>query len=170
MSDSVKTEVFLDFNVPAISQGFDEGMLTALEEAAKIGVEQSKRIFQRKTKHTGTGEMEETFFEFKSFYKNGGWVFGVGNKEGEWEDSPSGRAVFFEYGRSAPGFGRKSTGKPLPVKWRAQPPRPFIRPARNAVKRALGGITGRELSAIARRMNRNSDFSRSVMSAVNKIA
>jgi len=170
MPDSVTTEVFLDFNVPAISQGYDDGLLKALAEAAQMGLDKSKSIFQRKTQNTGTGHMEETFFEFKSFFKDGGWVFGVGDKSGNWEDSTAGRAHFFEYGRSAPGMGRKSTGKAAPIKWRAQPPRPFIRPARNAVKRALGGITSKELRSIAIRMNRNSDFNRAVMSAVNKIA
>ena len=67
MSDSVKTEVFLDFNVPAISQGFDDGLLVALEQAAQMGLDKSRSIFQRKTQSTGTGEMESTFFEFKSF-------------------------------------------------------------------------------------------------------
>jgi hypothetical protein len=171
MSDVFKTEVYLDFNVAKIGEDIDEGVLQGLKEAAEMGVKDAERRFRSKTQGTGTGQTEKGFFDFKSFYHNGGWVFGTfGTKTGDWENSVGGRAHFFEYGRSAPGLGRGSTGKAMPVRWRAQKPRPFIRPAKNALKRKLGGITTKEIRSVARKMNRSTSIDRQVMSAINRIA
>ncbi len=177
MSDAVKTEVYLDFDVEKISEDMDEGSLLAMEKAAKALVADAKRRFMGKTKHGGTGEMAKGFFDFESFYKDGSWVGGVfggnpGAGEKNWEGSVGGRSHFFEYGRSQPGHGKKHGG-PQPVwirKLLGQPPRMFMRPAKNAIKRKLGGITEKELKAVARKLNRNKKLDKQVMSMVNRIA
>jgi len=170
MADSITTEAFLDFNVEAIAEAFDEGQLAAEEMAAIEIVNLARANFDRKTQDLGTGEMGAGFFDFKSFFVNGGWVAGVFDEDGpEWTETVGGRAAFFEYGRSAPGSGRKSTGSAQASKERAQPPRPFIRPARNAVSKKYGGITSQQLARVAARMNKYSSVSKAVNSAVNKI-
>lgn len=167
---SVITEAYLDLPVAAIAEAFDEGQLLAEEEAAKEIVSRAQANFMRKHQGTGTGETAAGFFDFKSFYENGGWVAGVFDHDGpEWTETVGGRTAFFEYGRSAPGKGRKSTGKAQKSKERAQPPRPFMRPARNYVMKKYGGITSQQLRRVAARMNRHSAVNKSVMSAVNKI-
>lgn len=154
------TDVYLDLDIRKIAAEMDGGVDIALEMAAQRLVDLAESNYMRLAQGTGSGEMLTDFFDFKSKYKDGGWVAGVfGDKSGEWTESVGGRAHFFEYGRSAPGHG-KGKGGPQPVSQRAQPPRPFIRPARNRVKREIGGITGREISRVAARLNRHPELKR----------
>ena len=170
MSDAITTDVFLLFDVKKIADDMDDGVLKGSQEAAEEGVKHAERLFKGKERGTGTGETSAGFFDFKSFYRDGGWVFGTFNKRrGKWEDSVGGRAHFFEYGRSAPGKGRGKTGKPQPVRQRAQRPRPFMRPARNRIKRRLGGITSQELRKVARKLNRSKQLDSEVQRVVNKL-
>lgn len=166
MSD---TEVYLAMDVEKIASEYEDGVFDALQKAAERMVEDAKRRFMAKTKRTGSGEMERGFFDFKSFYADGGWVGGVFGKRTDWKKSVGGRAHFFEYGRSAPRKGKDSTGKPQPVRQRPQRPRPFLRPARNKIKRELGGITSQELTRIAKKLNRSKVADSIVQSALNKI-
>ena len=171
MSDSVTTEVYLDFNDTLARKLYEDGTLMGCKDAAEKLVADAERRFKSKTLRTGTGVMEGGFFDFKSKFEDGGWVGGVFDKPGEWTESVGGRAHFFEYGRSRPGFG-KGHGGPQPVWLRklwGQPPRPFIRPAKNKIRRELGGIFSKELYQVARKMNRSSSVNSMVMSAVNRI-
>ena len=169
MSESVETELYLLMDIDGITAEMDEGLLAACQEAAELLVSDAEKRFKSKTAGSGTGEMEAGFFDFKSKFENGGWVAGVFGTPGEWEESIAGRAHFFEYGRSAPGSGKKSAGKPQPIRQRAQRPRPFLRPARNKVKREFGGITGRELRTVARKLNRSKSLDRQVMRVANRV-
>lgn len=168
MPDGFKTEVFLDFDVKKIGGEHEKAVLVALEEAAIQLVDIAETTYMQKSQNTGKGKMIEGFFDFKSFYSDGGWVGGVFGRDGDWTETIGGRAHFFEYGRSAPGKGR-DFGGPEPSRKRAQPPRPFIRPAKNKIKRRLGGITSKELKRIAKKLNRSKKLDNAIMKIANKI-
>jgi hypothetical protein len=154
------TDIYLDLDTKKIALEMGDGVDVALEIAAQRIVDLTETKFMNLTQGSGSGEMLREFFDFKSFYKDGGWVAGVfGSKSGPWTETVGGRAHFFEYGRSAPGKG-KGKGGPQPISQRPQPPRPFIRPARNQVKRELGGITGKEIARVAARLNRHPELNR----------
>jgi len=190
----VKTEVYLDFNETLMGQLMKDGTLDGCRIAAEELVEDAEKRFVSKAHPYETGLMRAGFFDFKTKFNRTAWIAGVFGKapsfgrrpptpgrrkgpEAEWEDSIGGRAHFFEYGRSIAGFGRASNGKAMTVsarrKWAgngAQPPRPFIRPAKNKIKRKLGGITSKELQRVARRLNRSPSLNSRIMSQVNRIA
>lgn len=156
------SDIYLDLDIRKIAEEMDDGVNIALEIAAQRLTDIAEHKFMTLTDDSGTGETLKDFFSFKSFWKDGGWVSGVfGTKTSPWEESVAGRSHFFEYGRSAPGKG-KGHGGPQSVSQRAQRPRPFIRPARNQVKRELGGITGKELSRVAKRLNRHPELSKGI--------
>lgn len=164
------SDIYLDLDINKIANEIDGGVGIALEIAAQRLVDLAESNYMRLSQGTGTGEMLQEFFDFKSMFKDGGWVAGVfGSKSGKWEDTVGGRAHFFEYGRSAPGKG-KGHGGPQPKSKRAQPPRPFIRPARNRIKSELGGITSQEVTRVAKRLNKYKKLDRQVMSIANRIA
>lgn len=167
----IATDAYLDFPVATIADAFEGGLLSAEEQAAIEIVNRARSNFDRKTQDLGTGEMAGGFFDFKSFFEKGGWVAGVFDHDGPaWTETVGGRSHFFEYGRSAPGKGRKSGQKAQSKSERAQPARPFMRPAANYVKRKYGGITTKELARVAARMNRHSSVNSAVGSALKKIA
>ena len=170
MPDPFEATAYLDFDADKIAEIVKEqGVQVGLEIAAKQLVDDAESRFMSHYQATGSGEMVEGFFDFKSFFEDGGWIAGVFDKPGPWKDTVAGRAHFFEYGRSAPGQGKESKGNPQKVGERAQPPRPFMRPAKNAIKRKLGGILGKEVSTIARKLNRSKSLNSQVMREINKI-
>lgn len=183
MRDPVKTEVYLDFDVPEIIEDMDDGVLEGCRKATIKMVSDAERRFRSKTQGLGTGEMASKFGDFKSHYakESPGWVGGIFGSavpkdnqktKSPWGNSVGGRAHFFEYGRSQPGFG-KAHGGPQPIWIRrilGQPPRMFLRPAMNKVKRELGGITKKEIKTVARKLNKSVSLSRSVMRTANRIA
>ncbi len=183
--DAVETDVYLLFNIGVMEEHIDEGILDSLKEAgdemradakarfnSKVGkIKQGPRNARRRYSKS-TGEMAGHFFDWESRYshKFGGWLVGLAGRSGnKWENSLGGKAHFFEYGRSAPGKG-KAHGGPQSVRTRAQKPRPFLRPAKNKMKRKLGGITSQELRRAAKRMNRDPVLNRNIMSIANRIA
>lgn len=173
MSKPVDVEVYLDLNVNLIGEEIDGGVLIASKNAAEELIQIAERRWLGLWQHLGTGEMAESFFDFKSRYEDGGWLAAVAHSaDTKWEDTVGGRAHFFEYGRSAPGKGRASsgTGKPQLVRERQQPSRPYMRPARNKIKRKLGGITAKEIRQVARKMNRSPQLASQVMRAANRVA
>lgn len=165
---AVSVTTYLKMDIEKIAKDYEEGLLESEAVVAKELAVRAEANFKRKTKHTGSGETEQGFFDFKSFYKNGGWVAGVfDEKKSNWEDSVGGRAHFFEYGRSPAGQARS------PVWTRrafGQPPRPFIRPAMNTMSRKYGGITRKKLQRLARKLNRRNVSIRSVVNTANRIA
>ena len=172
---TVETEIYLLFDIKGITEEMDEGVLLAVQTAAEAMVADAERRFLSKVGKTkypsqSTGELGTTFKDWKSKYENGGWLGGIiGTKTTPWEKSLGARAHFFEYGRSAPGKGKKHGG-PQSVRQRPQQPRMFLRPARNKIKRELNGITGKEIARVARILNRNPQLNRRVMSLANRIA
>ena len=154
---AMKVTTKLNFDIRRIAQEYEGGVVIAERTAAKAGEMKAKAGFLRKHKGTGTGQMAKSFSSWKSRYKNGGWLFGVkGSSAGPWPETVGGRAVFFEYGRSAPGRGKTKSNrwKSQAVRQRPQPPRPFMRPARNWIRAVLGGMTSNELRRVARKVNR----------------
>ena len=104
-----------------------------LYPAAKIIEKHIKRKFKQRTYGTGTGELERAIAVKKSQFRTsvireggGGYVIGVfGAPTGKWEDSLGARAIYFEFGRAAPGDARGT---------KVQPPRPFMRTGLRAAK------------------------------------
>jgi hypothetical protein len=95
--------------------------------AARIIEKHIKRKFKQRTFGTGTGELFASIDTKKSRFKHGGYIIGVfGQPTARWEDSLGARAIFFEFGRAAPGHARS--------KVKAQPPRPFMRTGLRAAK------------------------------------
>jgi hypothetical protein len=192
---SVETEIYVLMDVQGITAEMDEGVLLAVKKAAEILLKDAKTKYLatvgqdlKRNKRTGkvqysqsTGLLGRKMFAWKAKYGKIGWLAGIPYKAGpvkprttnsgntDWEYSLGGRAHFREYGRSAPGRG-KLHGGPDPVGKRAQKKKPFMRPARNRMKRALGGITGMELRRAARKMNRDPQLNRQVMSVVNRVS
>jgi len=173
---TVETEIFLLFDVKGITEEMDEGVLLAVQTAAEAMVADAERRYQSKVGATtkypsqSTGELGTTFKDWKSKFENGGWLGGIiGTRTTPWEKSLGARAHFFEYGRSAPGRGKRHGG-PQSVRDRPQQPRMFLRPARNKIKRELNGITGKEIARVARILNRNPQINRRIMSMANRIA
>ena len=183
---TVETEIYLLFDIKGITEEMDEGVLLAVQIAAEKMVADAERRFLSKVGATtkypsrSTGRLGSIFKDWKSRYENGGWLGGIygtnapigktpGSKNKDWEYTIGARAMYFEYGRSAPGRG-KSKGGPQSVRQRPQKPRMFLRPARNKIKRELNGITGKEIMTVARRLNRNPQLNRRVMSIANRIA
>lgn len=153
----MQTVVKIDFNIRRIAQEYEDGIVIAERAAAKAGEMKARSGFLSKHKGTGTGQMAKSFASWQSRYKNGGWLFGVrGADIKPWTSSVGGRAHFFEYGRSAPGKGKTKVNrwKGQAVRQRPQPPRPFMRPARNWIRSILGGLTSRELRRVASKVNR----------------
>jgi hypothetical protein len=52
----------------------------------------------------------------KSRFKNGGYVVGVFDQSGRWEDSLAARAIYQSYGHAAPYGGRRHVGRRAVVK------------------------------------------------------
>ena len=101
-----------------------------LRPAALIIENAIKRKFRERTFGTGTGDLYRAIKTKKSKYHGGGWIVGVFDKPtARWEDSLGARAIFFEFGRAAPGQARS--------KVKAQPPRPFIRTGLRSAKSAI---------------------------------
>ena len=170
MRDAIEATAYLDFDTEAILKAVKiDGVEVALEIAAKQLVDDAESRFMQLHQETGSGEMMQGFFDFKSFFADGGWIAGVFDKPGPWAESVGGRAHFFEYGRSAPGRGRESSGKADARSKRAQPPRPFMRPARNKMKRKIGGLIGKEVTIIARKLNRSKQADKFVQREINRI-
>lgn len=108
--------------------------------AAEIIHKHIKRKFQQRTYGTGSGELFRSIKEQKSKYKNGGYIIGVfGRRTAQWEDSVGARAIFFEFGRAAPGYGSRDTaaGRRARQANKVQPPRPFIRTGLQSAKHEI---------------------------------
>jgi len=111
--------------------------------AAQIVERHIKRKFKQRTYGTGTGELFAAIKTRKS--KFDGYIVGVfGTPTARWVDSLGARAIFFEFGRAAPGHKSRDTaaGRRARQANKAQPPRPFFRPglrsARREIQRKLG--------------------------------
>ena len=97
-----------------------------LYPAAKIIEKHIKRKFEQRTYGTGSGELERSIGVKRSRFPGGGYIIGVfGTPTGRWEDSLGARAIYFEFGRAAPGDAR---GR------KVQPPRPFMRTGLRSAK------------------------------------
>ena len=171
----VKFDAVLDLPVLRISEEYDEELDKAMEEAAKVGKTKAGGIFAAKyqwlepRKHSQHIMRQFRTWKGKKQYGNS-WLFGVAgdsrpepNTKGGWENTLGGRAHFFEYGRSAPGGGRSALHDDASISRRlynmvggndeAQPPRPFMRPAKATVSRKYNGITAKRLKRLAKKLN-----------------
>lgn len=138
----------------------------AVEPANRVTAKAMARVarnnFRRKTQRLGTGETLRDIRAKKSEYSDTGWIFGVLGESGggrgstRWTKTTGARALFFEYGRSAPGRGRDRglRIKADPRSQRAQPPRPFMRPTISEGRRRLFGTTSKEIKRTLRKVRR----------------
>lgn len=137
----------------------DDAIEEAVELTAKSMARVAKANFKRMSKGTGTGELLGDIGAKKSKFKDGGWIYGVlggfspsqGSKS--WEKSTGGRAHFFEYGRSAPGKGKRHGG-PQPIRQRPQRPKPFMRQTLVRGQKSLEAVSSQELKRVLKRLRR----------------
>lgn len=144
------------YQVKQIKQMFDDDAIEpATRLTAKHGARIARNNFRAQTKHTGTGQTMRDIKAKKGKYDETTWLYGVlGSRTAKWTNSTGARAHFFEYGRSAPGFGKDSAGKPMPVSMRPQPPRPFMRPTIATMQRQLKGNTSKQVKRLTNKINK----------------
>ena len=100
-----------------------------LYPAAQIVEKHVKRKLRERMQKP-PGDMYNAIKVRKSRYHGGGYIIGVFDEPtAKWEDSLGARAIFFEFGRAAPGQARSRD--------KAQPPRPFFRPALISSRREI---------------------------------
>ena len=132
----------IKWNEKEVLSKISKATQAASKEVANNFVADLKRNL---SKVGGGGSIGGRIQKRKSKFKDGGYIAGVFCDDagkfgkGNWENSDEGKLHFFEYGRSAPGKGRKHGG-PQSVNERAQPPRSFIRPAKKKNQRKAKGI------------------------------
>jgi len=120
----------VEWNAGKVLNQTEKSVEKELFPAAQIIESAIKRKFRERTFGTGTGELLNSISIKKSKFKGGGYIIGVfGTPTAKWEDSLGARAIFFEFGRAAPGQARS--------KVKAQPPRPFIRTGLRSAKSAI---------------------------------
>ena len=153
LKSSYKLQGYL---VRQIEEMFEEDAIEPANRlTAKIGARMARGNFRAQTKNTGTGETLRVIKAEKGKYDDTTWIYGVlGDPGAKWTETTGARAHFFEYGRSAPGFGKDSSGKAMPVSMRPQPPRPFMRPTVSTLQRRLKGNTSKQVKRLVRKINK----------------
>jgi hypothetical protein len=120
----------VEWNAGKVLKQTEKSVEKELFPAAQIIESAIKRKFRERTFGTGAGELLNAIGIRKSRFKGGGYIIGVfAQPTAKWEDSVGARAIFFEFGRAAPGQARS--------KVKAQPPRSFIRSGLRSAKSAI---------------------------------
>ncbi len=149
------------YDVAKIVKMFDDG---AIEPAVKLTAKAMARLaranFRKLTRGGGTGRLLRDIKAKPSRFDSKVWIYGVlgnvnptgGTKA--WLQSTGAHALFFEYGRSAAGKGKRKGQKSQAIKARPQPPRPFMRQTIREGQRKLEGVANKELKAVASKIRR----------------
>ena len=151
----------MKFDARKVIKEYEKSLDVSYKDTAKLGASLAYRYFIGQHQGLGTGEMKGSFQARRSKYgKKGGWIYGTfgSGGGGKWEDSLGGRAVFFEYGRSAPGKGRparnRGSWKNTGARGDGQPPRPFMRPSYTVLRHRFPGIVSAALRGSSKTLNR----------------
>lgn len=149
------------FEVKQIVKLFDEGAIApAVRLTAKAMARVARANFRKLTRGKGTGKLLRDIKAKPSKFSDKVWLYGVlgnvnptgGSKA--WLESTGAHALFFEYGRSAAGKGKRKGQKSQTIKARPQPPRPFMRQTIREGQRKLEGVASKELKAVASKIRR----------------
>ena len=141
MKQPIKVKTYVDLDVKGISKSFADTLDKTNKSSAQLGNSMASTMFATQFKgvapHKHFVHVFSSFKATQSLYgKKGGWIFGPMASGGpEWEETVGGRSFFFEYGRMPPGRGRKRVGRAnyVNVAAEGQPPRPYMRPAKEAL-------------------------------------
>jgi hypothetical protein len=149
------------FETRQIAHFFEEGAITpAVKLTAKAMARVARANFRKLTKGGGTGKLLRDIRAMPSKFNEQVWIYGVlGNTNpiggsDAWLRSTGAHAQFFEYGRSAPGKGKRKGQKSQATKARPQPPRPFMRQTIREGQRKLEGVSSAELKRVASKLRR----------------
>ena len=149
------------YDVNQIVKLFDDGAIApAVRLTAKAMARLARTNFRKLTRGGGTGKLLRDIRAKPSKFSDTVWLYGVlgstnpvgGTKA--WLQSTGAHALFFEYGRSAAGRGKRKGQKSQAIKARPQPPRPFMRQTIREGQRKLEGVASKELKVVASKIRR----------------